>query len=209
MSKRLLKNLCLGLTQAVMLTGCALPPALSSHLPAMTAYSDEAAEPVNGSGQTLAAGLIIEDLVYALGFALSPVSSTIQVNVSHSDLTGQRFVRALAEAGYGIQWVAGDEGARFFSYSTMEKASGNGIVSEVYRMSVGSIDVERSYTLSVGGNVIPDGALMLGGSQANVVLDDIRFETTQPLSFEVSQVGYMAATPMDDTAPRITSFQNN
>lgn len=186
-----------------MLTGCALPPALSSRLPAMTTESNEA------TGQSLPAGLIVEDLVHALGFALSPVSSTIQVNVSHGDMTGQRFVKALAEAGYGIQWVAGDEGARFFSYSTMEKASGNNTVSEVYRMSVGSLDVERSYTRSAGGKVIPDGALMLGGSQAIVVLDDVRFETVQPLSFEVSQVGYMAATAMDDAAPGITNFQNN
>jgi hypothetical protein len=185
--------------------GYALPPTLTNHLPGAAISLGAQTRSTASSEQHLAPALIIKDLIAALGFALPPLRTTIQINVGSSDVVGQNFVVAMAKAGYGIQWVIGDEGSHFFSYSIREKStSGHTGNSEQFRVSIGSIAVERSYALSTNGEVIPDSALILRGSRANVALNDVHFATAQPLSIDVSQVSYMDAVPMDDSAPELT-----
>ena len=163
------------------------------------------------ANKPLAPQLIIADLVSALSFVLPPLRTTLQVNIARTDKLGQNFIAAIAEAGYGIQWVKGDEGAHFFIYAVSQKKPAGKPAQSVYRISVGSIDIERAYSFGDDDAVVPVSALELGGSRAEVVLDDSRFYSSEALANngalpdDVSQVTYMAAMQTDDhRAPAIS-----
>jgi len=147
--------------------------------------------------------LIIEDLVDTLSQILPPFSTTIQTSIDSSDKAGTRIVKKLANSGFGIQRVDADQGLHFLRYD-IEQQKNAETDNTRYRISVGAIEIERTYVIRENGSVIPDSPMILGGTRADVLLDDSRFGPAGTARADHSQVRFLAATPVSNDIPTIS-----
>ena len=120
---------------------------------------------------------VATDLVAALVQLpeLSPTSVTLQHSPPRSAF-GNTVVRALEDAGYGLQRVAADQGAHYVAYSRRFSETEAGPVTD-YELSVGDIVLQRAYAHDAA-RVFPSSLLAIEGSAArpdDIVLDDAMF----------------------------------
>ena len=104
-----------------------------------------------------------------------PSSATLQLSEPDTAF-GNTLVRALEEAGYGLQRVEADQGARYVAYRRSFAETDAGPVAE-YELIVGDIVLRREY-VSEDGRVLPSSLLSVDGSEAaptDLVLDDTVF----------------------------------
>jgi len=127
---------------------------------------------------TLSNNLVASNLVFVLTQLeeLRPINTTIQITEPVTSL-GDTVLRALREAGYGIQKVEGDLGANYVRYKYEESTTERGPVTR-YTMSIGEIEASREYTLQ-GDEILPDSALEISGAkEIYVQLNDGIFSGT-------------------------------
>lgn len=98
-------------------------------------------------------------------------TATLQVS-SPTSAFGNTLVRALEDAGFGIQHVSADQGLRYVTYGKRFAETEAGLVND-YSVSVGEIEVRREYDVSAKG-VFPSSLLLVSGTEdiVNIELDD-------------------------------------
>ena len=98
-------------------------------------------------------------------------STTLQVSKPRTAF-GNTLVRALEEAGFGIQRVSADQGLNYVTYGKRFSETETGPVTD-YSISVGEIEVRREYNLT-DGSVFPSSVMLVSGSNSivDIQLDD-------------------------------------
>jgi len=101
-------------------------------------------------------------------------STTLQVSRPTTPF-GNTLIRALEEAGFGMQLVSAGQGLNYVSYGRRFSETEVGLVTD-YGLTVGEIDVRREYDISTKG-VFPSSVLLVSGSSSivNIELDDSIF----------------------------------
>jgi len=92
---------------------------------------------------------------------LGPATATLQVNPPTTAF-GNIVVRALEEAGYGLQRVDSDQGRNYVRYSQRFAQTESGPVED-FTLSVGRITLSREY-VTRGGNIYPSSLLEVSGT---------------------------------------------
>jgi len=83
-------------------------------------------------------------------------SITLQINPPQTAY-GNAVVRALEDAGFGLQKVSADQGKHFVSYSKRISETESGLVTD-YQLSVGQVSLRREY--GVRGSLLYPSSLM-------------------------------------------------
>ena len=103
---------------------------------------------------------------------LSPSTVTLQLSAPRSAF-GNTVLRALEEAGYGVQRVAADQGRHYVAYRRRFAETDAGPVTD-YELTVNGLRVQREY-VHRGTGVYPSSLMTVEGSEAaagDIVLDD-------------------------------------
>lgn len=102
---------------------------------------------------------------------MQPSIRTLQVNNPQTAF-GSAIIRALEEAGYGLQRVSADQGQRYVSYSKRLSETESGLVTD-YSLAVGKIQLSREYTVNKSA-IYPSSLMKISGAQSteNIVLTD-------------------------------------
>ena len=107
--------------------------------------------------------LIATNLVSALVQIpeLAPGVATLQVNRPDTAF-GNAVVRALEDAGYGLQLVADDRGRHYVGYARRVAETEIGEVVD-YRLAVGEVALTREFAVEDDGSVFPASLLRIEG----------------------------------------------
>lgn len=89
---------------------------------------------------------------------------------------GNAIVRALEDAGFGLQRVTADQGQNYVSYSKRLSETESGLVTD-YQLSVGKISLRREYSVQEGNLIYPSSLLTIDGTEsiADIQLSDSIF----------------------------------
>lgn len=122
-------------------------------------------------------GRVSTDLVAALVQLpeTSPTNVTLQYSPPRSAF-GNTVIRALEDAGYGLQRVPADQGAHYVAYSQRFSETEAGPVTD-YELRVGDVTLQRAYSHGPT-RVFPSSLLAVEGSAArpdDITLDDALF----------------------------------
>jgi len=121
--------------------------------------------------------LVSIDLVSALVQlpSVSPTTVTLQVTPPQTAF-GNLVVRALEDAGYGLQRVTADQGLHYVQYSERYAETDAGPVSD-YVLRVGEIELDRDYIVNEDG-IFPSSLMRLEGvdSSDQITLDESIFK---------------------------------
>lgn len=101
-------------------------------------------------------------------------TATLQVS-SPTTAYGNTLLRALEDAGFGIQRVSADQGLNYVTYGKRFAETEAGPVTD-YSISVGDIEVKREYDVNKRG-VFPSSLLLVSGTRniVDIELDDSIF----------------------------------
>ncbi|MFK7992690.1 MAG: hypothetical protein AB8B87_01040 [Granulosicoccus sp.] len=102
-------------------------------------------------------------------------SITLQINKPQTAY-GNAVVRALEDAGFGLQQVNADQGQNYVSYSKRLSETESGLVTD-YELSVGKISLRREYSVQDGNLIYPSSLLTIDGTDsiADIELSDSIF----------------------------------
>ena len=105
---------------------------------------------------------------------MSPSERTLQVSSPRSAF-GHVIVRALEDAGYGLQRVSADQGLHYVAYRRRTAVTDAGEITD-YGLSIGELGVSREYVVEEG-RVYPSSPMTVEGTDAldRVALDDELF----------------------------------
>ncbi|MFT5895374.1 MAG: hypothetical protein ACI8VW_002248 [bacterium] len=146
---------------------------------------------------------IIQDLADAIAQIYDPLSTTLQINATESDLTLNHFAAVLAKKGFGIQRVSADQGANFVSYSKTNKTLDNNSNLN-FSVTVGAVSVARKYQL-LGDNIVaPASTVRLSGTRAAVTVNDTVSSRKQVKDPSFSKAQYVASLSLDEQTPIIS-----
>lgn len=155
-------------------------------------FTPTAGEDEDGAGVPPAEAAMLEDLALALEQLHEPRTTTVQVTREADPLT-TAFVERLAAAGYGIQRVDADQGPRHLTLIATEESADDGAPELRLELEVGVTELGRSYVRRDDG-ARPASPLSVGGTRADVALDDSRFGPDVDARHErVLRVGAAAA----------------
>jgi len=114
--------------------------------------------------------LVSADLVSALMqmSEFDPAAVTLQVSAPVSPF-GNTLVRALEDAGYGLQWVSADQGSRYVSYSERFSRTNTGSVTD-FEINVGPIHIRREYNIA-DEMVLPSSKMYVSGTSKQQKID--------------------------------------
>ncbi len=101
-------------------------------------------------------------------------SITLQIN-EPTTAYGNAIVRALEDAGFGMQRVSADQGQNYVSYSKRLSETESGLVTD-YELTVGKISLRREYSVQ-NGHIYPSSLMTIDGaaSIADIELADSIF----------------------------------
>ena len=119
--------------------------------------------------------LIAADLVSALVQlpGTSPSGLTLQVSAPGTAF-GHVLVRALEDAGYGLQRVSADQGLHYVSYRRRTSLTDAGETVD-YGLAIGELALSREYVVEEG-RIYPSSPMTIAGSDPGAVaLDDALF----------------------------------
>jgi len=102
---------------------------------------------------------------------MRPATATLQLNKPQTAY-GNAVIRALEDAGFGMQIVSADQGQHFVSYSKSLSETESGLVNN-YSLAVGKIQLSREYVVDDDG-VFPSSLLKISGTDhiADITLAD-------------------------------------
>lgn len=106
---------------------------------------------------------------------LQPEAVTLQVQRPVSAF-GNTLVRALEDAGFGLQLVSADQGRHYVSYSRRSGETDTGPVTD-FELAVGAIEITREFVIKEQG-IYPSSLMRIGGTEyvADVALSDTLFQ---------------------------------
>ena len=87
---------------------------------------------------------------------------TLQINAP-TTAYGNALVRALEDAGFGLQRVSADQGTHFVSYSKRLSETESGLVTD-YELSVGDVSLRREYS-EQGPFIYPSSLMNVSGAE--------------------------------------------
>ena len=160
----------------VLLAACASPAPRddSAWLPRIAAApAIVAATPVDELGRLKLVATNLVSILVQLP-ELRPANTTLQVSEPVSAF-GNSLIRAMEDAGYGVQQVSADQGRHYTSYSRRYAETEAGTVND-YEVSINAIQVRREFSESADG-IFPSSLAIIEGSEAiaSVVVDDALF----------------------------------
>lgn len=88
---------------------------------------------------------------------------TLQINDPKTAF-GNAIVRALEDAGFGLQRVSADQGQNYVSYSKRLSETESGLVTD-YELSVGKLTLQREFS-TVGSLIYPSSLMTIDGAQS-------------------------------------------
>lgn len=102
---------------------------------------------------------------------MRPATATLQFNEPQTAY-GNAVIRALEDAGFGMQMVSADQGQNFVSYSKSLAETESGLVNN-YSLAVGKVHLSREYVVD-GKSVFPSSLLKISGTNhiADITLAD-------------------------------------
>ncbi len=153
-------------------------------------------EPVTTSAQQLKKDMLL-DLVSVLPQILEPLGTTIQFNETESGDVNPVVVR-LVEMGYGLQRVDADQGRYFLQVADVTQPDDVGRQETRLRLSVGGIELTRSYkTVTEAAKINPKAALMWRDDNAIIPAGPFLVAGTRS---RISVKGFeLATTPSTDS----------
>jgi len=103
--------------------------------------------------------------------AMQSGSATLQIN-NPATAFGNAVVRALEEAGFGLQRVSADQGQNYVSYSKRLSETESGLVTD-YTLAVGRVVLSREFSVEAGA-IYPSSLMNIDGvrSTDNIALAD-------------------------------------
>jgi len=127
---------------------------------------------------------------------MRPSTATLQVSTPQT-VFGHALLRALEDAGFGMQLVSADQGKNYVSYSKRLSETESGEVTD-YTLAVGRIELSREYVVD-GDAVYPSSLMNISGTDsiADISLaDDIFIEQGgDGTAFISGAIGNGAANP--------------
>ena len=88
---------------------------------------------------------------------------TLQINDPQTPF-GNAIVRALEDAGFGLQRVSADQGQNYVSYSKRVSETEAGMVTD-YNLTVGDLNLRREYSL-IGNLIYPSSLMTISGTDS-------------------------------------------
>ncbi len=184
-----------GLGVLLVVAGCGTPetkPTAVVEAPAVT----------KKVSQRLREDLVAKDLIYVLRQLAHPATTTIQLP-TEQDVFLKLLLSELIVEGYGIQQVQADQGANFLRYKREADGSGDSL-ENTYTLSVGDIEITRSYEVRSGGSLFPISAMTLAGSRIAAKIDRSLFKHLGQTTVAVDNIKYTSATEFSDGIPTIS-----
>jgi len=136
-----------------------------------------------GGSEAIIAQTPLEELLHLQLISTNLVSALVQIpemqvgtatlQVSNPTTAfGNTLVRALEDAGFGIQRVSADQGLNYVAYGKRFAETEAGIIND-YSVAVGDIEVRREYDIDDNG-VFPTSLLLVSGTSSivDIKLDD-------------------------------------
>ena len=146
--------------------------------------------------------LVAKDLIYVLRQLAHPATTTIQLP-SQQDAFLTDLLAELIVEGYGIQQVQADQGANFMSYKRESDDAGD-VLENTYTLSVGDIEIKRSYEIRSDGSLFPISAMTLAGSRIAANIDRSLFKHLGQTTVGVDNIKFTSAEEFDDGIPTIS-----
>jgi len=105
---------------------------------------------------------------------LQPAVVTLQISQAQSAY-GNTLIRALENAGFGIQLVSADQGKNYVSYGKRFSETDSGPITD-YEIAIGKISVRREYITTDRG-IFPSSLMAVSGTEqaTDIVLNDAVF----------------------------------
>lgn len=97
-----------------------------------------------------------------------PTTMTLQVAPPASTF-GNTLLRALEDAGYGLQWVSADQGSQYVSYSRRFAETDSGPITD-FEMTVGAVQIRREYRDN-GNAILPSSLMQVNGTPAELMIE--------------------------------------
>lgn len=139
----------------------ALTPRIASNVAAL----DEMSPAERGQLQLIATNLVATLVQIP---EMLPATATLQVNTPQTAF-GNSVVRALEDAGFGMQLVSADQGKNYVSYSKRLSETESGMVTD-YELAVGRIRLSREYIIR-GNAVFPSSLMKVTGTSSVADID--------------------------------------
>ncbi len=120
--------------------------------------------------------LITSNLVSALVQIPELQPSVVTLQVSQAQTTyGNTLIRALENAGFGLQLVSADQGKNYVSYGKRFSETDAGPITD-YEIAIGQLSVRREYITTDSG-IFPSSLMAVSGTQqvTDIVLNDAIF----------------------------------
>ncbi len=163
---------------AMLLQACALAPVEtrddSAWLPRIGAAPDVVSQTSEAELRRL--NLVATNLVSVLVQLpeVRPASTTLQVSRPVSAF-GNVLIRALEDAGYGVQQVSADQGQNYTTYSKRFAETEAGPLND-YQLSINAIQVRREF-VEIDELIFPSSLMIIEGSAVadSLVIDDNPF----------------------------------
>lgn len=99
---------------------------------------------------------------------MRPTTATLQVSTPKTAF-GHAVVRALEDAGFGVQLVSADQGKNYVSYSKRLAETESGLVTD-YMLAVGKIGLTREY-VQENNAVYPSSLMKISGTDSVADID--------------------------------------
>lgn len=99
---------------------------------------------------------------------MRPTTATLQISTPKTAF-GHSIVRALEDAGFGLQLVSADQGRNYVSYSKRFSETESGLVTD-YMLAVGKIGLTREY-IQENNAVYPSSLMQISGTDSIADID--------------------------------------
>lgn len=152
---------CLASTKPAGISQAAITPRIASNPEVV-----ESTDPVDRAHLQLIATNLIATLIQMPD--MRPTTATLQVSAPKTPF-GHAIVRALEDAGYGVQLVSADQGKNYVSYSKRLAETESGLVTD-YMLSVGDIVLTREY-VEEDYAVYPSSLMRISGTDSIADID--------------------------------------
>ena len=99
---------------------------------------------------------------------MRPAAATLQISAPTTSF-GHALIRAMEDAGFGLQLVSADQGINYVSYSKRVSETESGPVTD-YMLAVGKIDLSREYIVE-NNSVFPSSLMKINGTDSIADID--------------------------------------
>ncbi len=137
---------------------------------------------------------------------MQPVQNTLQVSAPQTAF-GNTLMRALEDAGFGLQQVSADQGRNYVTYGKRFSETEAGPVTD-YEIEIAHIRVGREFITNERG-IFPSSLMSVSGTKdaVNIVLDDNIFQEQGGTG--TSFISGVQATDKTDSKPKISEINVN